>query len=322
MLALSKTSIFATMNKTLIVIFLLIGIISCNENSSNPKDTATSGEIAIAVDVSYQPIIASAVQVFEATYPKAKIKTYYVSETEAMDLLVKDSVRVAIVSRLYNEEETKYFENIKIKPRATQIAVDAIAFIVHKENPDTAIPIDIIKKILSGIINSWKEIGKNKSRKDSITLIFDHQGSSIVAYVLDSINKGEPLPKKAFSANSNDKVIDYVSQNKNALGLIPLAWIADLEDSTANKFLSKIEVVHIIGKDKEYRRPYMYYLQNGEYPFIRNVYALSREARTGLGTGFVSFLAGKEGQRLIYKADLLPVHKPIRLVELKTGNLQ
>ncbi len=305
---------------SVLLIFVFI-LISCN-NSSQSNETATSGKISIAIDVSYQPVLESAIQVFETSYPKAKIKAYYVSEYEAMDLLVKDSVRVAIVPRLYNEEETKYFENIKIKPRATQIAVDAIAFIVHKENPDTAISYETMKQILSGKVSTWKDIGKNKNRKDSITLVFDNPGSSIVGYVLDSINKNEPLPKNSFSASTNEKVIDYVSQNKSAMGLIPLAWIADMEDSTANKFLSKIEVVHIIGEDKEYRRPYLFYLQNGEYPFIRNVYALSREAKMGLGTGFVSFLAGKEGQRLIYKADLLPVHKPIRLVELKTGNLQ
>lgn len=297
-------------------------LLSCNNSTSQSQETATSGEIAIAVDVSYQPVIESAIQVFESTYPKAKIKAYYVSETEAMDLLVKDSVRVAIVPRLYNEEETKYFENIKIKPRATQIAVEAIAFIVHKENSDTAISYETMKNILSGKVKTWKEIGKNKNRTDSIHLVFDHPGSSIVGYILDSVNQNSPLPTNAFSAKTNEKVIDYVSQNKSALGLIPLAWIADLEDSTANKFLSKIEVVHIIGEDKEYRRPYLYYLQNGEYPFIRNVYALSREAKLGLGTGFVSFLAGKEGQRLIYKADLLPVNKPIRLVEIQSKNLQ
>ncbi len=310
------------MIKKLSVLLILVFILmSCN-NSSQSNETATSGEIAVAVDVSYQPVLQSAIQVFEASYPKAKIKAYYVSESEAMDLLVKDSVRVAIVPRLYNEEETKYFENIKIKPRATQIAVEAIAFIVHKENPDTAISYETMKQILSGKVSTWKDIGKNKNRKDSITLVFDNPGSSIVGYVLDSINKNEPLPKNSFSANTNEKVIDYVSQNKSAMGLIPLAWIADMEDSTANKFLSKIEVIHIIGEDKEYRRPYLFYLQNGEYPFVRNVYALSREAKLGLGTGFVSFLAGKEGQRLIYKADLLPVNKPIRLVELQNRNLQ
>jgi phosphate transport system substrate-binding protein len=303
------------------VFWCLLFLYSCTP-STQPEDTPTSGEIAIAVDASYQPVIQSAIQVFEATYPKAKIKAYYVSESEAMDLLTKDSVRVAIVSRLYNEAETQYFQNIKIKPRATQIAVDAVAFIVHKENPDTAVSLEKIKKILLGQITTWKEIGKNKNRKDSITIVFDHPGSSIVGYVLDSINKKEPLPRRSFSAGSNEKVIDYVSQNQSAMGLIPLAWIADMEDSTANKFLSKIEVIHIIGEDGEYRRPYLYYLQNAEYPFIRNVYALSREAKTGLGTGFVSFLAGKEGQRLIYKADLLPVHKPIRLIEIKSQNLE
>lgn len=311
------------MKKSIWLILLIIKgvMVGCSGGQTGNEETPTSGEIYIAVDNSYKPILQSAIQVFESNYPKAKIHALYVSEAQAVDLLVKDSVRLAIVPRLYNEEEKKFFENIKIKPRATQIAVEGLAFIVHKQNPDTAIAYDKMLEILSGELTTWNKIGKNPTRKDSIMLVFDDPGSSLVSYVLDSINKGKPLPKRSFSAKTNEAVIQYISENKSALGIIPLAWISDPEDSTANKFLSTVEVVHIIGNDGEFRRPYLYYLQKREYPFIRDVFVLSREAKNGLGTGFVAFLAGKEGQRLIYKADLLPVNRPIRLIELQSKDL-
>jgi phosphate transport system substrate-binding protein len=42
---------------------------------------------------------------------------------------------------------------------------------------------------------------------------------------------------------------------------------------------------------------------------------ISREGRAGLGTGFVSFVAGDAGQRIIRMAGLLPATMPVRLIK-------
>jgi phosphate transport system substrate-binding protein len=39
----------------------------------------------------------------------------------------KDTSRIVILSRKLNEEESKYFEQLKIKPKTTKIGSDAIA---------------------------------------------------------------------------------------------------------------------------------------------------------------------------------------------------
>jgi phosphate transport system substrate-binding protein len=38
-----------------------------------------------------------------------------------------------------NEEESKYFEQLNIKPKTTKIGSDAIAFISNKNNNDTLV---------------------------------------------------------------------------------------------------------------------------------------------------------------------------------------
>ena len=51
------------------------------------------------------------------------------------------------------------------------------------------------------------------------------------------------------------------------------------------------------------------------YPLCRELYVISREGRTGLGTGFASFVAGDNGQRIFLKAGLVPATVPVRLVQ-------
>jgi phosphate transport system substrate-binding protein len=43
-----------------------------------------------------------------------------------------------------NEEESKYFEQLNIKPKTTKIGSDAIAFISNKNNNDTLVLKDVI----------------------------------------------------------------------------------------------------------------------------------------------------------------------------------
>jgi len=67
----------------------------------------------------------------------------------------------------------------------------------------------------------------------------------------------------------------------------------------------------------EFTKPYQAYIADKSYPFIREVYMISRETFTGLGSGFISFVASDPGQRIILKSKLVPATMPVRLVEAK-----
>ncbi len=57
------------------------------------------------------------------------------------------------------------------------------------------------------------------------------------------------------------------------------------------------------------------------YPLYREVYIISKEAYTGLGTGFTAFVASERGQRIVLKLGLVPATMPVRLVELINDNI-
>jgi len=314
------------MKDQIINIFLVIlvcsGIVACN-NSGKPtiEDTPTSGNIKISVDESFAPIIDSHVYTFQKLYKYATVKASYKSEGEAVKDLLRDSARVIVVSRLLTPEENKVFENIKLRPRITKVAVDGVALVVHPDNQDTLLAISQLQDIFTGKVASWKQLNPRSNLSD-ITIVFDNNNSSTSRYVIDSINNKQPLPAKAFVSKSNPALIDYVSKNPNAIGVIGVNWISDFDDSTAIGFLKKIKVV-AVGRTNNranpdsYFQPFQGYLAQGNYPLRRDLYIISREARAGLGTGFASFVAGDKGQRIFLKSGLLPATMPIRLVSVK-----
>lgn len=298
---------------------LLIFFSACNNNriKVTRTDTPTSGVAEIAADDCFQPIVEEEIAVFEALNRDASIIPIYTNEVNAINLLLKDSVRLIISARELTEAEKLGFIDKKLQPRTQKIAVDAIAFIVNKANPDSLISVPQIEKIMTGEIDSWKKINPD-SKYDKISIVFDNPNSSTVRFVRDSINKGKPFADYLKSQDNNRAVLDYVAKNPNAMGVIGVNWVSNPTDTTNLSFSNKVTVMAVSKKEPATRRnsfqPYPAYLALGEYPLSRNVYVINTDLRGTLPSGFVSFLAGDRGQRIILKASLVPATRPMRLI--------
>ena len=298
-----------------ILISLIIIVTGCRDRDKQGRllDTPTSGSVKIAVDESLRPLLEAEVNTFEGLYPRAEIHASYYPEAEAIDALMNDSVRLAVVTRRFTEEEKAYFKNIKITPTERDVAISAVALIVNRNNPDTLINMDQIRALLQGKINNWSQLGsKNKA---GIEIVFDNPNSGLIRHLKDSVADVDNLPANTFAVENNEAVIDHVSKNPNAIGLIGLEWISDKDDSTSNSFLKRIRVMGVAG-DSTHFKPYQAYLALKYYPLSRRITILSREARSGLGSGFMAFVASERGQRIVLKAGLVPVTMPLRVVEI------
>lgn len=304
--------------KWLIAIACLVQVSAgCQRNAAVKLDTPTGGSILIAVDETLRPLFEAEEKAFEGLYAEADIRLVYVPESEAAALLVKDSVRMAILGRKLNAPEEEQIRQLKIYPATTKIASDAIALIVHPDNPDTLLSYFQLKDILTGRISRWQELDSLEGAAEGeIQLVFDHEKSSTLRFLKDTVGMEENQPN-FFALEDNQEVLEYVAQNPRAIGVIGLSWISDSDDPAVQFSRGKIKVLGISGPGKlEFYQPYQGYVALGVYPFTRDIYVVSREARAGLGSGFTAFLANEKGQRIILKTGLLPATMPIRLVQI------
>lgn len=288
------------MNRFYGYIIGLVAVIACSCHNGKQQDTQTSGTIKISVDDAYRPLMDTEIRVFEGLFPEAHLKVQYKPESECFRDLVNDSSRLIIVTRQLNAQESDYFKSIKMPIDSKILAWDAVALIVNPANPDTEMTMNEVREIMNGSYTRRK-----------YQLIFsnpDSSGmSSVVRYVIDSINKGKSLPPYSRGAKSSEEVVNYVAQNKDALGVIGVSWISNPNDSTGLSFLQKIRVVAIKGDSSDYyNKPYQSYIALKSYPLTRAFYFIVREPYFGLGTGFANFLGGSQGQLIIGKYRLFP----------------
>ena len=304
------------------VFLIMFVFIACNTTPTKTlrTDTTTSGVAMIASDDCFAPIIEEEINVFEALNHDASIIPIYGNEVEVMNLLLKDSVRLVISARELTESEKELLKSRKLQPRTQKIAVDGIALIINKENTDSLISMSTLKEIMTGKIDSWKQINP-KSKYDNIAVVFDNANSSTVRFVKDSINRGEDLAVNLRAQDNNKAVIDYVAKTPNSMGVIGVNWISNPSDTTNLSFANDIRVMSVSKSDvptlSNSYKPFAAFLALNEYPLRRDVFVILSDLRGTLPAGFVNFIVGDQGQRIILKAGLLPATRPMRLISMQ-----
>jgi phosphate transport system substrate-binding protein len=309
------------MFKHLLFISLTFFMLSCGNSNTGLSDTPTSGKAFISVDESYKLILDAELSMFHFLYKDAHISAELKPEGDVIQtLLNNDSCRLAIISRKLTNEEKDFFKKKKLYPIETKVALDAVAIIVHNDNIADSMSMDHLRAIFSGKIFSWNAIDSS-AKQDSIHVIFDSKKSANARYLSEKfLSNSSQFPKNCFAVNSNPDVVNYVSEHPNSLGIISVNWISDRDDSLTNSFLKKVKVVALSSDINPYLfyQPYQAYIADGSYPLIREIWAINREGKSGLGTGFVAFVAGEKGQRIILKSGMVPATMPTRIVEIKT----
>jgi phosphate transport system substrate-binding protein len=294
-----------------------------------PTDTATSGRVAISVDETFAPILESQVDTFQKLYTDAHIKASYQPEDSVMLDLLNDKVKLAIVSRDLTTDEKAELDKQKMTPITIHVGIDGLAIILHPSNPDSLLTVAQLRNIFSGQTTSWPQVSGQK-KLGNINVVFDANRSSTLRFVRDSLLRGQPLTKQVFAAKSNPEALAYVAAHPTAIGVVGANWVSDHDDPTVTSFLKTVRVAAITARPNptkdDYIPPYPRYLApytpeqlkaNSDlqrYPLQRNIYIINREARTGLGSGFASFVAGQKGQLIFYKSGLLPAKMQARII--------
>lgn len=280
-------------------------------------ESTTSGEIKIGIDETMEPVMRQEVDMFMELYQNGIVHSSYQPEGELIQQLLDDSVRLVVISRNLRPQELARLKSDQIRPEITQIGKAAIALIGNKTNPIDSLTAEQLGKILRGELKNWRELG---GEDQEINIVFDHPQSGIVRYVQDRfLTDGDSLPPNAFTAMGTENVIDYVHQAPNALGLVGVSWVSDRDDPKVQDYLEKVRLVRMETPDTSdlpgaWVRPFQNEIELGRWPLTRNIYAISREHFSGLGTGFVVFVAGERGQRILLKAGVMPAFMPPRMV--------
>lgn len=160
---------------------------------------------------------------------------------------------------------------------AAPVAQDAIALVVHSDNPVQSLTLTQTLQAFQGRITNWSELGGESL---PLVVVSREPGSGIRAEFEQSVMGRRQTTGAALNAASSRGVLYAVAHNRGALGYISLASV----DST-------VRVLSVNGVF-----PAMMSISDNTYPLRSTVFVAGTAPPTGVLLSFIGWMQSPDGQ--------------------------
>lgn len=253
---------------------------SSENNTSSNKDSIT---ISISGSTSVGPLMEKIQEKYEEENGNTTLEIQQNGSGAGIKDVISGISEIGMSSRELKDDE-------KTSVEGTIVAYDGIALLVNPENPVKNISLEDVKKIYTGEITNWKELGGDDS---PIVVVSREEGSGtrdafqeIVGY------ESEELLKDATISDGSGAVKTTVAGNKNAIGFASFEYI---DNTVAALSIDDVE-------------PTADNVKAGIYKISRPFILITKEdSLTENGQGLINFVLSAEGQQIVKENKLITI---------------
>jgi phosphate transport system substrate-binding protein len=213
--------------------------------------------------------------------------------------LINGTVDIANASRAIKAEEREQAQANGVEPVEFVVARDAIAIVVHPDNPVERLTLAQLSAMYSGAITNWSELGGDDR---PIVLLSRETNSGTHVFFLENVLRlGRSDDPTLFSPDtllmpSSEGISAEVRQNPNAIGYDGLGYV------TAD--MKTLAVAREAGGP--YVLPTIATVNDQSYPIARDLYMYTRGQPSGRVGAYMEWVLGTEAQRLVAELGFVP----------------
>ncbi len=255
--------------------------------SADPLDAFKdlSGTLDIAGGTAHIPVMTGAAQDIMTFNPNIRITVAGGGSGVGVKQVGEGLANIGNTGRPLKPGEIEQY-GLKTFP----FAIDGVALAVHPDNPVKALSTEQVRKIYSGEITDWKDLGGNAG---TINVYGREDGSGTRETFTDKLfGKGELSPSVNV-VNSNGAMKTAIAQDKRAIGYVGIGHL----DNT------------IAGVAVDGHVPSQENAASGEYPVVRNLYMNTKGEPTGLTAAFIDYIYSEPGAKIIEKSGYIPLKR-------------
>ncbi len=257
------------------VIFLYAVLLSLFIASACQRSQAG---LSVAGSTSVQPFAEALAEEYMVQHPQEKIFIQGGGSSAGIQAVRTEAADVGMSSRNLKKDESDLI--------SVPIIYDAIAVIVHRENPVENLMLDQIRKIFTGEIRRWSELG---GRDRAITLVTREEGSGTRETFQKLVMGKTEISLGALVQDSNGAIRQVVSDDRNAIGYISLGLVND-----------RVKAVKIDGVE-----PSVENIQAGKYKIVRPFLFVFKSEPRGAAREFLDYILSPAGQKLLVQEGLV-----------------
>ena len=254
-------------------------IVGTKLSESQDMSGTVAGKLTLNGSTSMTRVCQALGEAFSEKYPGVSVEKSGTGSGDAPNSVRSGIALIGDMSRDLKESENP--DEFEIK----QIAIDGIAIAVHKDNPVQDLTTEQIRKIFTGEIKNWSELGG----QDKAITTLGREAASGTRDGFESIFSIES-PVYAAELSSTGEIVTKISSDISAIGYVSLE---SLNDSVV---ACKVDGVEATDEN----------IENGTYtvqrPFIQ-IYKKGTDS--ALINAWFEFIESSEGQQIIKDVGLI-----------------
>ncbi len=239
-------------------------------------------------------------EAYERTHPDVSLSVTGGGSGTGIAALINNTVDVANASRAIKKEEKEKAEANGLAPVEFVVARDAIAIIIHPDNPVNQLTLAQLSAMYSGQMTNWREVG---GEDRPLVLLSRETNSGTHVYFLENVLRlGQKENKTLFSPAtlllpSSEGISAEVRQNPNAIGYDGLGYVTD-----------DMKVV-AVAKDEAspYVLPTIATVNDKSYPVARDLYMYTSVEPAGAIKDYLDWIFSPEAQTIVAELGFVPV---------------
>jgi phosphate transport system substrate-binding protein len=236
---------------------------------------------------------------YQTVQPDVRISVTGGGSGTGLAALVNGTVSIANASRQIKDKEIEAVRANGTEPIEFVIARDAIAIIVHLENPVDQLTMQQLSDIYSGKINNWLELGGED--RPIVRLSRETNSGTHVYFLEEVLRLGQDIDL-LFSTDtlllpSSEVISAEVRHNPNAIGYDGLGYVTE-----------DLKVLPVAASEGgKYIYPSAATVNNGEYPIARDLYMYTAGEPQGAVKDYLDWLLSPEAQMIVSELGFVPI---------------
>ncbi|WP_135606798.1 PstS family phosphate ABC transporter substrate-binding protein [Methanococcoides sp. NM1] len=286
----SRKSISYVITLLLITSLALFGA-GCVGNDTTNSGSEEMQSIIIKGSDTVLPLAQAEAEEFMIENPESTISIIGGGSGVGIAALIDGEVDIAMASRAMKGSEIENAQANGVDPIQQTIAWDGISVVVNPENPVSDLTFEQLKAIYVGDISNWNEVG---GEDREIVVLSRDSSSGTYEYFKDEVMEGNEYRADALINPSTGAITQTVSQNKNAIGYVGVAYLDETVKALA------------VDNGNGAEQPTSENILSGAYPLARPLYFYTDGEPTGLALEFIEFVSSETGTETIFEVGYFP----------------
>jgi phosphate transport system substrate-binding protein len=254
-----------------VILVAMAGTVGCSK--SKAKSVKVTGSTSIL------PFAEELGQQFNRSHTDLRVEVQGGGSTAGVLAVQNGIAEIGMCSRALKDDEAKTLTPITI-------AKDGLAVVVNSGSAVKGLTKDQIRKIFSGEIKDWKEVG---GKEGPIRVIVREEGSGTREAFMHLVMGKTDLAKSAMAQESTGAVKELVKGDPGAIGFISLGLVG-----------TEVKALLVDGVPGTSEG-----VKDGKYPLWRPFLFVVKGQATAGAQQYIDYVLSDEGQKVLEKEGLV-----------------